>query len=234
MSTLRQLQSSMPIILPSLLRCDFGNLEREVRLVEAAGARALHLDVMDGHFVPNITYGALIIKAVRRVTNLPLDVHLMIYQPQQYISQFVDAGASNLTIHAEAVEDPKPVLQQIRQSGAEAGLAINPKTPIDPVLDVAEFCDVVLAMSVEPGFGGQVFDAVALEKLQQLREKLSDDVFLEVDGGINRETIGPCCQAGARMVVVGSSIFKSPDYRESIQSLTALAHAATDFSAGGI
>lgn len=219
---LRQLP---PVVLPSLLLCDFGNLADEVRAVEAAGARALHLDVMDGNFVPNITYGMPIVEAVRRVTDLPLDVHMMVSRPADYIDAFVDAGADGLTIHAEAVDDPRPVLEHIRRRGAYAGLAINPPTPLESVADSLPLCDMVLCMSVAPGFGNQKFDPVALDKLRTLREQYGDKLLLEIDGGVNARTIADCTAAGAQMLVVGAAIFRHEghSYAESIAGLNALA-----------
>lgn len=220
---LAELSAASPVVLPSLLLCDFGNLEREVRQLEEAGVKGLHLDVMDGHFVPNLTYGLPIVAALRGLTDLPLDVHLMISNPQQYVSQFVDAGSDILTIHAEAVDDPCPVLEQIRTAGAGAGLAINPPTSVESIEAALPFCDMVLVMSVMPGFGGQSFDEVALEKLTTLRKKLSDDVLLEVDGGVNEKTIAACGAAGAQLMVVGSAIFRQEDYTASVAKLTQLA-----------
>ena len=224
---LAELRAASPVVLPSLLLCDFGNLEREVRQLEAAGVQGLHLDVMDGHFVPNLTYGLPLVDALRRLTDLPLDVHLMISNPAQYLSQFVDAGADLLTIHAEAVDDPCPLLEEIRSLGGGAGLAINPPTRVATIEQALPLCDLVLVMSVMPGFGGQAFDEVALEKLRELRAKVSDDVLLEVDGGVNAETITACGQAGAQLLVAGSAIFRTPDYQQSVAELTRLAGSLT-------
>jgi ribulose-phosphate 3-epimerase len=222
---LDDLRQPPPIVLPSLLLCDFGNLAAEVRAVEAAGARAIHLDVMDGNFVPNITYGMPIVEAVRRVTDLPLDVHLMISRPAEFIDAFVDAGADSLTIHAEAVDDPRPVLEQIRRRGANAGLAINPPTSLESVAGSLPQCDMVLCMSVMPGFGAQKFDPVALEKLRTLRRQYGDKLLLEIDGGVNATTIADCTHAGAQMLVVGAAIFRHAgvSYADSLAELNALA-----------
>ncbi len=220
---LAQLHAASPVILPSLLLCDFGNLEREIRQLEEAGVKGLHLDVMDGHFVPNFTYGLPIVESLRRLTDLPLDVHLMISNPQQYVQQFVDAGSDLLTIHAEAVDDPCPVLEQIRIAGAASGLAINPPTSLESIDDALPYCDMVLVMSVMPGFGGQSFDEVALEKIRTLRAKLPDDVLLEVDGGVNEQTIAACGAAGAQLLVAGSAIFCQENYATSVAKLTQLA-----------
>jgi len=221
------LRQPPPVVLPSLLLCDFGKLADEVRAVEAAGARALHLDVMDGNFVPNITYGMPIVEAVRRATELPLDVHLMVSRPQDYIDEFVDAGADGLTIHAEAVDDPRPVLEHIRRRGAYAGLAINPPTPLEQVADALPLCDMVLCMSVAPGFGNQKFNPVALDKLRTLRQQYGDRLLLEIDGGVNARTIAQCVAAGAQMLVAGAAIFRREglDYADSLAELNALAVA---------
>jgi len=220
---LADLRATPPVVLPSLLLCDFGNLEREIRQLEAAGVRGLHLDGMDGHFVPNLTYGMPFVAALRKLTDLPLDVHLMISNPQQYVNQFVDAGADLLTIHAEAVDDPRPVLEEIRSLGVGAGLAINPPTSVASIEAALPLCDLVLAMSVMPGFGGQTFDEIALTKLADLRTKVSENVLLEVDGGVNSDTIAACGAAGAQLLVVGSAIFRTSDYSESVANLTRLA-----------
>jgi ribulose-phosphate 3-epimerase len=221
--SLAALRDAAPVVLPSLLLCDFGNLEREIRTLEAAGVRALHLDVMDGHFVPNLTYGMPIVQACRRLTDLPIDVHLMISEPQKYIRAFHDAGADNLTIHVEAVADPRPVLQEIRSLGAGAGLALNPATPLSAVEPALDLCDLVLVMSVPAGFGGQKFHPLAIDKLRQLRQITRPEVLLEVDGGISGKTIASCAQAGAQLFVVGSAIFQGSDYATAVSELTALA-----------
>ena len=210
-----------------MLLCDFGHLADEVRAVEAAGARALHLDVMDGNFVPNLTYGMPIVEAVRRVTDLPLDVHLMIARPAAYVDAFIDAGADSVTIHAEAVDDPRPVLEQIRDRGAAAGLAINPPTPLESIAAALPLCDMVLVMSVMPGFGAQPFNPVALDKLRMLKRQHGDRLILEVDGGVNARTIADCTAAGAHLLVVGSAIFSGPgaNYAQTIAELTHLGAA---------
>ena len=221
------LRAARPAVLPSLLFCDFGELRREVEAAEAAGAAAMHLDVMDGHFVPNFTYGMTIVEAVRRATRLPLDVHLMIEEPARYIAAFRAAGADMITIHAEAVDDPRPVLDGIRDLGAGAGLAINPPTPLAAIETSLSHCDLVLVMSVNAGFGGQQFDNGALAKLRTLRERNDVDALLEVDGGIAADTIGPCAKAGAELFIVGSAIFRSNDYAATIRELRSAADAET-------
>jgi ribulose-phosphate 3-epimerase len=214
-----ELRASVPGILPSLLACDFAHLEREVREVEAAGVPALHLDVMDGHFVPNLSIGVPIVEAVRRITDLPLDVHLMISDPARYIEAFRKAGADSMTIHIEAVPDPRPVLDRIRALGAMAGLSLNPPTPLSSIEQALPHCDLVLVMSVMPGFGGQKFDSVALRKLRSLRDHPQCDALLEVDGGVDLETVKSCAEAGAELFVAGTAIFKSEKYAETIHRL---------------
>ena len=218
-----QLREAAPVILPSLLLCDFGNLEREVARLREAGIRALHLDVMDGHFVPNLTYGLPIVEALRRITDMPLDVHLMIAEPQRYLRQFVNAGADVLTFHVEAVAEPVPVLAEIRSLGDAAGIALNPDTPLSHLDACYGVCDVILVMSVQAGFGGQGFRTVALDKLRQVRAAAGPDVLLEIDGGVNEDTIGQCASAGAQLFVVGSAIFRAPNYSLAIEKLTSLA-----------
>ncbi len=220
---LAELRDAAPVILPSLLMCDFGNLEREVRALEEAGVSALHLDVMDGCFVPNFTYGLPIVEALRRLTTLPLDVHLMISRPERYIEAFVRAGADLMTFHAEAVEDPEPILRRIAELGVAAGVALNPATPLEQVDACWDLCDLVLVMSVPAGFGGQSFDPGALDRLRYLRKTLRHDALLEVDGGINETTIGRCAAAGADLLVAGSAIFRHADYGPVVRKLTDLA-----------
>ena len=220
---LSKLREVAPAILPSLLLCDFGNLQREVSLLEEAGVPALHLDVMDGRFVPNLTYGMPIVSALRRLTEIPLDVHLMIEEPGRYVRDFYDAGADIITIHIEAVDDPRPVIDQIHQLGAAAGIALNPATPLSALQPVLPDCDLVLVMSVPAGFGGQSFQPVALEKLRELRSQVSPSTLLEVDGGINADSIGECAHAGAQLMVVGSAIFGSQSYSTATRQLTRIA-----------
>jgi ribulose-phosphate 3-epimerase len=222
-----RLRAASPAVLPSLLACDFSELREEIARVEAAGVTALHLDVMDGHFVPNISIGVPIVEAVRRVTDLPLDVHLMIERPERYIEQFRKAGANGLTIHVEAVPDPRPLLDKIRSLGAMAGISLNPPTPLSAIEACLPHCDLVLVMSVMPGFGGQKFDAVALDKLRTLRDRNDVDALLEVDGGVNAETIGDCAEAGAELFVAGVAIFHTDDYAASIDQLQSKARACS-------
>jgi len=191
--------------------------------LEEAGVGALHLDVMDGHFVPNLTYGMPIVAAIRQLTELPLDVHLMISSPERYLKQFAEAGADLLTIHVEATPEAPSLLREIRKLGPGAGIALNPRTPVKAIEKCLNCCDLVLVMSVMPGFGGQKFDPVALEKIKTLQQLVSSDVMIEVDGGVNRETIGHCAQAGAGYFVAGSAIFGQDDYTRGVSELTNLA-----------
>jgi ribulose-phosphate 3-epimerase len=202
-------------------------LEREVREVEAASVPALHLDVMDGHFVPNLSIGVPIVEAVRRITELPLDVHLMISEPAKYIEPFRKAGADSMTIHVEAVADPRPLLDRIRSLGAMAGLALNPPTPLSAIESSLAHCDLVLVMSVMPGFGGQKFEPEALDKLRELSSRPHRGFLLEVDGGVALDTVGPCAEAGAELFVAGTAIFKTDDYAGTIQRLRSQALATT-------
>jgi ribulose-phosphate 3-epimerase len=222
-SNLSRLREASPMVLPSLLACDFGNLEREVRRLEAAGVQGLHLDVMDGCFVPNLTFGLPILEALRRLTDLPLDVHLMIVQPGRYADRFIDAGADVVTFHIEAVDDPRPLLARIRERGAGAGIALNPATPLEQIEGCLDLCDLVLVMSVPAGFGGQSFDEVALDKLRRLRDLVPAEMMLEVDGGVNDRTIARCAAAGARYFVAGTAIFGHSDYTFIVRQLTELA-----------
>ncbi len=215
-----ELSSSLPAVLPSMLQCDFGHLAAEVAKLEQAGARGLHLDVMDGRFVPNFTYGMPIVEAIRKMTDLPLDVHLMIEEPERYVPAFADAGADIITVHIEAVKDPLAVLEQIRSTDVGAGLAINPATPLERVLPYVAKCDLVLVMSVPAGFGGQAFHPEAIERVRKLKQ-LRPDLLVEVDGGINEQTIGSCRRAGADLFVVGSAIFRSDDYGAALERLNA-------------
>jgi ribulose-phosphate 3-epimerase len=205
-----------------MLLCDFGQLDREVQAMEEAGVTGFHLDVMDGHFVPNFTYGMPIVAAVRQATQLPLDVHLMVSNPEDHLEAFMENGADGLTIHVEAAREPGPLLDKIRRLGGRAGLALNPSTSLERILDVLDFCDHVLVMSVNPGFGGQSFERVALEKLSTLRS-LRPDLVLEVDGGVNEASIGECVQAGAQWLVVGSALFSHKDYRQQLAKLRSMA-----------
>ena len=216
--TFAELRTAMPAVLPSLLLCDFGNLAGEVERLRAADVPALHLDVMDGQFVPNLTYGMPIVEGLRPLTDQVLDVHLMIQQPERFIQQFRDAGADVITIHVESTAKVGETLEQIRESGAAAGLALNPDTPLDAIHPYWDDCDLVLVMSVNAGFGGQQFNPVALDKLTTLRRE-RPDLVLQVDGGVNKNTIAKCVAAGADLLVVGSAIFRQEDYKIAVNDL---------------
>ena len=210
----------MKKIAPSILSADFTRLGDEVRGVERAGADYIHVDVMDGHFVPNITIGPTIVEAVRRITRLPLDVHLMISNPDRYVETFVKAGAQILAVHAETVTHLHRSIQFIKQSGARAAVSLNPGSPLDLIEYVLEDLDMVLIMSVNPGFGGQKFIPGVIPKIEKLRgmiDKRNLNIEIEVDGGIGPETIHRVSAAGADVFVAGSAIFHSSDYAETIR-----------------
>jgi ribulose-phosphate 3-epimerase len=198
------------LIAPSILSADFGRLAEEIRAVEAAGADWIHVDVMDGRFVPNLTIGPLVVRAVRAATKLPVDVHLMIVEPERYVADFAKAGADGITVHVEASPHLHRTLQQIRGLGVKAGVSLNPHTPEDAIRYVLGDLDLVLVMSVNPGFGGQSFIPSALPKLARLRDAIAregHDVVLEVDGGVARATAGDVARAGGRALVAGSAVF---------------------------
>jgi ribulose-phosphate 3-epimerase len=209
-------------IAPSILSADFGRLADEVRAVAAAGADLIHVDVMDGRFVPNITIGPVVVAAVRKATTLPLDVHLMIEEPERYVDAFAKAGADTIGVHVEACRHLHRVLQQIRQAGKRASVTLNPHTPIEMIRHVLPDVDQVLVMSVNPGFGGQSFIPEALPKIRALRAELAArnlTVDIEVDGGIKVDNISEVAAAGANVFVAGSAVFESPDYAATLRSL---------------
>lgn len=214
-----ELVKEAPIINPSLLAADFGNLQSELRRMEEAGAKVFHVDIMDGHFVPNLSIGVPVVQAIRRNTHLPLDVHLMLDNPGDYIEPFRKAGADSLLIHIEAVPEPTEILNQIRALGAAPGLVCNPATPVDRLLPWVELCDIVLLMSVNPGFGGQSFHSEVLEKAPILRERMRKDALLSIDGGVNEKTIHACAQAGVQLLVAGTSSFGADDYAQQLALL---------------
>ena len=211
----------MKLIAPSILSADFSKLGDEIKAVEAAGANWIHADVMDGHFVPNITIGPLIVEAVKRVTDLPIDVHLMIENPDNYISAFAEAGASYISVQVETCIHLNRTVQLIKDCGAQAGVVLNPATPLANLEWVLEDVDYVLIMSVNPGFGGQSFIPGSLDKIKALRQQIQDrglSVMIEVDGGVNEKTIAEVASAGTDVFVAGSAIFGSKDYQKTIQS----------------
>ncbi len=211
-----------PRIAPSILAADFGRLAAEVESVEQGGADWIHVDVMDGHFVPNLTIGPVVVEAVKRVTGLPLDVHLMIEQPERYVDAFVKAGAATVGVHVEACPHLHRTVGQIREAGARASVVLNPGTPASAVDAVLYDVDQVLVMTVNPGFGGQSFIDSALAKIATIRGWIDErglDVALEVDGGISEQTIGQAAGAGADVFVAGTAIFGTSDYSRAIAAL---------------
>jgi ribulose-phosphate 3-epimerase len=220
-----KLRAAAPVINPSLLASNFACLEQEIRRLEAAGAHCLHLDIMDGHFVPNISFGFPVIEAIRRSTQLPLDVHLMISEPGRYLKRFREAGADLITVHSEVEEDARDLLRQIRSLGAVAGLTLNPPTPIEDVEPYLADCDLVLVMSVMAGFGGQEFEPVALDRLRHFRKLGGDRLLLSVDGGVNEQTIGACAEAGSDLFVTGSALFSHHDLHQVMDEFHGLAIA---------
>ena len=211
----------MKLIAPSILSADFSKLAEEIKAVETAGADWIHVDVMDGHFVPNITIGPMIVEAVNRSTALPIDVHLMIENPDNYIHAFAEAGASHISAQVEACIHLNRTVQLIKTCGAKAGVVLNPSTPVESLAWILEYVDYVLIMSVNPGFGGQTFIPNSIAKIKALRRLIEDrglSVLIEVDGGINEITVAEVAAAGADILVSGSAIFGSQDYCKTIES----------------
>ena len=216
-------------IAPSILSADFAKLGAEIQEVEAAGADWLHVDVMDGHFVPNITIGPLVVEAIRPVTNLPLDVHLMIENAEQYVETFAKAGADYITVHVEASPHLHRTIQMIRNAGAKPGVVLNPHTPIEAILPILSEVDLVLFMTLNPGFGGQAFIPEVLDKVSALRAIIDEkgyDIDIEIDGGINEETIQDAVRAGANVFVAGSAIFNKEDRAKALQGIRAAGERA--------
>lgn len=209
-------------IAPSILAADFSKLGEEVRSAENAGADYIHVDVMDGHFVPNITFGSLAVKAIRPVTSLPLDVHLMIENPDQYISDFAKAGADIISVHEEACPHLHRTIQLIKSLGVKAGVVINPHTPVSAIKQVIPDVDLVLLMTVNPGFGGQSFIESVLPKIREVKafaEHHQCKIDIEVDGGVNQNTAKQCVEAGANVLVAGSAVFGQADRKKAVEDI---------------
>ncbi len=210
------------LIAPSLLSADFSRLGEEVKAIERAGADLLHIDVMDGRFVPNITVGPMVVRAVRGITDLPLDVHLMIVEPEAYVEAFANAGADIITVHEESTVHLQRLLTRVRETGKRAGVSLNPHTPLSTIEWVLPDCDMVLLMTVNPGFGGQAFIPQMLRKIEALRGIIREgglDVDIEVDGGIKVDNIAEVVQGGANIIVSGSGIFGTPDYKATLDEM---------------
>ena len=224
-----RVNSRGPVVIPALLLCDFGHLSREVSLLQEAGAAALHLDIMDGCFVPQLTYGLVVVEAVRRSATVPLEVHLMIENADRSLADYARAGADIITVHVEALTDPRRTLESIAALGSKAHLAFNPGTPVEQIVPFLDCCDGVLAMSVEPGYGGQSFKPAVLSKLEtlvQLRAQHGWRYRICIDGGISVDTIGPAAAAGAELIVAGSAVIRSSNYAQAISTLEQIASEA--------
>ena len=208
------------IVSPSILSADFVNLERDIKKVEDAGADWLHVDVMDGHFVPNITIGVPVVKAIKKISSIPLDVHLMIENPQKYVEAFKDAGADIITFHYEAKQDSvMETIKLIKSTGAKVGLSIKPKTPPEEIFEFLPYLDLVLVMTVEPGFGGQSFMHDCAQKIPAIKQNASEKLIIQVDGGINNVTAKICTSLGANSLVAGNYVYGHQDIKQAIKSL---------------
>ena len=208
------------IVAPSILSGDFANLQSDIEKLQKAGADWIHVDVMDGHFVPNITIGAPVVKALNKVSDIPLDVHLMIENPEKYLKDFIDAGSSIITVHFEATrEKTKDIIREIKNSGIKVGLSIKPQTSLEEIIEYLSELDLVLIMTVEPGFGGQSFLEESAKKIKFIKDNSQKNLIIEVDGGINKETAKICKEYGANAFVAGSYIYNSSDVKKAIDSL---------------
>ncbi|HNW60601.1 MAG TPA: ribulose-phosphate 3-epimerase [bacterium] len=215
----------MTRIAPSILNADFSRLAEQIQALEAGGADWIHLDIMDGHFVPNLTFGPMVVKAIRRITALPLDVHLMISRADEFLAPFLDAGADHLTVHVEAVPHLWRTLENIRTLGAKPGVTLNPATSVSLLEPVLPLADLILIMSVEPGFGGQRFLPVACERIAQLKEWRAErglEYLIEVDGGVDLDTAAAAVAAGADVLVIGQAIFHQADVTAAVRQLRAV------------
>jgi len=206
-------------VAPSILSADFANLASEIREVTEAGVRMVHLDIMDGHFVPNLTIGPPVVKWIRRCTEAVLDVHLMITDPQRYAPRFIEAGADHITFHIETVKNPFQMIEELHAQGVSAGVTLNPATPVESVFEAAPLCEMVLVMTVEPGFGGQEFMDFAARKCVPLREKFGHSLRIEVDGGINAQTAPAAVGYGADTLVAGQAVFGEQDRAGAIRRI---------------
>ena len=212
-NSITDLSNDKILVAPSILAADFGKLGDEIKVVEDAGADIIHVDVMDGHFVPNISIGPPVVKSIRKVTSMPFDVHLMIADPLDYIAPFADAGADNITFHLEANGDPDEIICEIRNAGCSVGICLKPKSPADLIYPFLDKIDLVLVMTVEPGFGGQSFINDMMPKVREISRRIKEDhlpVHLEVDGGIDEDTVKTTIESGANMLVAGTSVFRHP------------------------
>ena len=212
----------MGILAPSILAADFTNLEQQIKLVENGGADWIHCDIMDGHFVPNITFGPIVVESAKRSTNLPLDVHLMIENPEKFLDDFINAGADYISVHVEEVVDLRGTVQRIKELGAKAGVVINPATPVSSVKEIVTQIDLFLIMTVNAGFGGQEFIPNSLQRIKEavdLRNEFGADFLIEIDGGVNAQTARQAFQAGAEVFVAGTSIFNADDITEAAREI---------------
>lgn len=212
------LDSKRILVAPSILAANFAELGNEITRVQKAGADVIHIDVMDGHFVPNLTLGPPLVQSIRKVSSLPFDVHLMVTNPKFFVKPFAEAGADHITFHTESADNIEDTIREIRSFGCSAGLCVRPKTPADAIIPYLDKIDLVLVMTVEPGFGGQSFMPEMLMKVRTIREaikKLSKNIHLEVDGGIDTKNVFRAAEAGANMLVAGTSVFRAPDGAEA-------------------